>query len=167
MAQRKKTATVQLKLRMKETLRARIEKTAKAGKVSMNTEILQRLERSFETENRFGGPRATALVEVMGQAMMAAGIGGYFEFGKMGHEREWLDFRVPFDRAVAAARKILEHNRPEVDRLIPPRKVVEVVEQGDAEIASPQNLNEKIHRAYADLGALLAALESSDPEEKK
>ena len=32
---------------------------------------------------------------------------------------------------------------------------------------TPQELREKIHRAYADLGRLLAALESSDREEKK
>ena len=163
MAQRKKTATVQLKVRMKEALRARIEKAAKAGSVSMNADIVARLERSFSTENRFGGPRVTALIETMGYAMMAVGEAGYFEFNKLGHQREWLDFVIPFDRAVKAAITVLEYNRPPVDRIIPPRDiVVEGIEE-----AAPQGLNEKIQRVYGDLAELFALLETREPEEKK
>jgi hypothetical protein len=44
---RKKSATVGLMVRMKEPLRAKIEKAAKARGVSMNTEATSRLERSF------------------------------------------------------------------------------------------------------------------------
>ncbi len=47
---RKKTQRVQINVRMREELRARIEKAAKARGVSLNTETLSRLERSFEIE---------------------------------------------------------------------------------------------------------------------
>lgn len=56
---RKKSDTVQLKVRMKEPLRARLEKAAKARGVSLNTEAVERMERSFQREEtkfeEFGG----------------------------------------------------------------------------------------------------------------
>ncbi len=49
---RKKSATIDLKVRMKEPLRAQIEKAAKQAGISMNAEIVSRLQRSFgEEEN--------------------------------------------------------------------------------------------------------------------
>jgi hypothetical protein len=50
MAKRSKTATADLGLRVKETLRSQIERAAKANGVSMNAEIVDRLERSFRPE---------------------------------------------------------------------------------------------------------------------
>jgi hypothetical protein len=47
---RKKSATVDLKLRMKEPLRAKIAATAKKNGVSMNSEIVERVERSFQKD---------------------------------------------------------------------------------------------------------------------
>lgn len=51
MAPRKKTAIVQLKVRMKEPLRAKIEKAAKSKGVSINSEIVDRLEQSILVKN--------------------------------------------------------------------------------------------------------------------
>jgi hypothetical protein len=48
MGKRPKTAIVQLKLRMREPLRAHLEKAAKARGVSLNNEAVDRLERSVE-----------------------------------------------------------------------------------------------------------------------
>ena len=45
---RKRSATVDLKVRMKEPLRARLEKAAKENGVSMNVEAVGRLEQSFQ-----------------------------------------------------------------------------------------------------------------------
>jgi hypothetical protein len=45
---RKLAATVQLKLRFPERLRRQIEQAAERNRQSMNTEIIERLERSFE-----------------------------------------------------------------------------------------------------------------------
>ena len=154
MAQRAKTSRPQVGLRVSEDMRARLEKAAKKSGCSINAEIVARLERSFETESRFGGPRATALVEAMGQAMMAAGTGGYHEFGKIILGQEWLDLPIPFDRAVAAALKILEHNRPSIDRII-------------LRIEGAKELNEAIQRVKADLAELFALLETRGREETK
>ncbi len=224
MAKRGKSPRAQVPLRIPEALRARLEKAAKAGNKSMNAAILERLEASFHMENRFGGPRATALVEAIGHGLMAGGeCSGSFVFGKLGHFREWLDFQIPFDRAAKVAMTILELNRPAVDGTPPTRTAAEAigrtgaeaVEQSAAEVerqaqraaaeaptpttaggfssveaadlwgrahrrvavehgltsaddaSSPAELREKIQRAYAELGRLLAAQESSDQEEGK
>jgi Arc-like DNA binding domain len=47
---RKQTDMVQLKLRFPEKLRIRIEAAARNNQRSMNSEIISRLERSFERE---------------------------------------------------------------------------------------------------------------------
>jgi hypothetical protein len=48
---RKPNEVVQLKLRFAERLRARLEKAAAKTDASLNTEIVQRLERSFRRES--------------------------------------------------------------------------------------------------------------------
>ena len=50
MARRAKSDTVQLKTRMKEPLRAKLEAAAEENGVSLNAEAVQRLERSFAEE---------------------------------------------------------------------------------------------------------------------
>ncbi len=64
MVERKKSDTVQLKLRMKEPLRADIEKSAIDCGVSMNTEMVGRLKNSFkdEQDNRIEALRAASRV---------------------------------------------------------------------------------------------------------
>lgn len=62
MVPRKKSATVQLKVRMKEPLRAKIEKAAKSKGVSINAEIVDRLQQSILLKNAmsfFFGEAAT------------------------------------------------------------------------------------------------------------
>jgi hypothetical protein len=49
MAKRKKTATVQLKLRIREELRQKLERQAHGREVSLNSEMVRRLENSFES----------------------------------------------------------------------------------------------------------------------
>ena len=51
---RPKSATVDLKVRMKEPLRAKIESSAKKHGVSLNAEIVRRTEESFRKEDRDG-----------------------------------------------------------------------------------------------------------------
>jgi hypothetical protein len=52
MVDRDETANAQLKVRMKEPLRAALEKAAQERGVSLNAEIVHRLERSFDLEQR-------------------------------------------------------------------------------------------------------------------
>jgi hypothetical protein len=66
MAGREESQTVQLGLRMKEPLRAELEKAAKRHGLSMNAEIVRRLETSFAQEQRladvFGSEELFALM---------------------------------------------------------------------------------------------------------
>ena len=50
MSPRPRSATIQLKVRMKEPLRAKIEACAKTAGVSLNAELVSRLEKSFTEE---------------------------------------------------------------------------------------------------------------------
>ena len=52
MAKTKKQGAAQYPLRLPDDLRSRVEKSAKDRNVSINAEILERLERSFEIEER-------------------------------------------------------------------------------------------------------------------
>lgn len=56
MAGRDKTATVDIKIRMKEPLRAEVEAAAKDRGVSMNAEMVARLAQSFRDEGLFASP---------------------------------------------------------------------------------------------------------------
>src|ERR1051325_3920382 len=51
MARRKKTATVNFTLRLREDLRRRLEAAAKKEERSLNEEIVRRLEESFQMAN--------------------------------------------------------------------------------------------------------------------
>ena len=52
MVKRARSDTVQLKVRMKESLRSNIETSARKGGHSLNAEIVRRVESSFESEKR-------------------------------------------------------------------------------------------------------------------
>ena len=56
MAERSRSNTIQLKARMKEPLRAALEAAAEAKGVSLNAEMVYRLEQSFEEEREFYAP---------------------------------------------------------------------------------------------------------------
>ena len=70
MPSRKKSDTVALKLRMKELLRAKIERAAKNAGVSMNTEIATRLSASLEKDavnyEIFGGEANFRYMRLLG-----------------------------------------------------------------------------------------------------
>jgi Arc-like DNA binding domain len=57
-AKREKAQVVQFKLRIRESLRARIEVAARKSGISMNSEIERRLEESFDAASIVGGLRA-------------------------------------------------------------------------------------------------------------
>ena len=63
---RKQSDTVQLKLRFPEKLRLRIEAAAERNQRSMNFEIVQRLEQSFEKDDR------KAVIDAVAQATATA-----------------------------------------------------------------------------------------------
>ena len=105
--QRKPTDTVQLKLRFKEQLRADLEKSAKAKRVSLNTEIITRLGVSFD-------------LETMAMKALAEWLGGTdntvfhltiaHEIRKIGNRplRELLADPAAYERICAALLETLE-----------------------------------------------------------
>ena len=65
-SQREKTDFVQLKIRLKEELRAKIEMAAHNSSVSLNGEAVQRLEQSFLDEERiFKDANMMALIQLL------------------------------------------------------------------------------------------------------
>jgi hypothetical protein len=123
MAKRKESATVDIKIRMKEPLRAEIEKAATRRGVSMNAEMVDRLERSFSDEAwashvfeaRYGKQLAGVL-EMVGRAMHETGTHvGFAATGTLEGATNWLDEPYAFDQAVKAAGEILEALRPPGD----------------------------------------------------
>ena len=92
MIKRSRSDTVQLKARMKEPLRAKLEGAAAAKGISLNAEMVHRLEQSFQRERaqqelsqtvknafyeEFGGLEYSPLLAMLGNAirMVEAGTG--------------------------------------------------------------------------------------------
>ena len=137
MAEREKTATVDIKLRLKEPLRARVEAAAAERGVSMNAEMVDRLDRSFDQpEMKIGllaevmtlayGPKLGRIVEALAKAM--ATVGRHADFvvtsrHQSGERREaWLDTPYTFDQARKAAELVLEAVKPEGE-IVPPAPI--------------------------------------------
>ncbi len=166
MAQRKKTATVQFKVRMKEALRARIEKAAKAGNKSMNAEILERLEQSFQFEDRFGGPGLIEMIERMASVMRPAGeLSGYYETSELTKRGTWMNLPFPFDQAVQAANAVLEIYRPPGQIVVPERTYAEVTGLGEPKVDPKEAA--RMSRRFANLGKIYAAYEANRKEQGK
>jgi hypothetical protein len=70
---RLENALVQLKARMHEPLRARLEESAKRRGVSLNSELVDRVEASFTREDWFGGPEIANMARLMAAAFMRGG----------------------------------------------------------------------------------------------
>ena len=163
MAKRGKSPRAQVPLRIPEALRARIEKVAKARGASMNAEIVERLQRSFETESRFGGPRLVELIETIARVMKSTGeSAGLYETGKLANQGEWLALPYAYNQAAKAAKAILEHHAEPLGKIVVPKpNVVEVV-GGDPKVSV-----QRLRAMYADLGELFALKEIRDREKKK
>ncbi len=123
---RKESATVQLKVRLKEPLRARIEKAARKRKRPMNTEIVDRLEMSFSEEEKvqlthqlvmdgvyqqFGGIGTYSLMKLLTEAIR------YIE-DETG--KSWQDDRNTYEQVETACKVILSKYGPEAVRRTEP-----------------------------------------------
>ncbi len=164
MVRRSKAATVDLRLRLKEPLRAAIERAARENGVSMNSEMVRHLERSIHRNDGLGGPRVAAIVEVMATAMRSTGEHGAFAAtGKLHKHGLWIEHPYAFDQAVKAAMAVLEIFRPTGEVVVPTPNIVEVV-GGDKDI---DKANKTSRELYEQLGDLMAAKTLRDLEIKK
>ena len=164
MVRRSKAATVNLKLRLKEPLRAAIERAARENGVSMNSEMVRHLERSIHRDDGLGGPRVAAIVEAMATAMRSTGEHGAFAAtGKLHKHGLWFEHPYAFDQAVKAAMAVLEFYRPPGEVVLPTANIVEIV-GGDKDIAKA---NKNLRELFEQLGELMAAKALRDLEIKK
>lgn len=123
MVKRKESATVDVKIRMKEPLRAAIERAAKRRGVSMNSEMTDRLERSLRDEAwavhafeaRYG-KRLAGMIEILARAMDETGRHvGFWATGTLDGATNWFDVPYAFDQATKAAIAILDALKPPGD----------------------------------------------------
>ncbi len=118
------SATVNLKLRVKEPMRAAIEKSAEDRGVSMNTEINDRLEKSFSSGTMLDealaiahGPDLAKILKAMAVAMNSAGrmvmLNRFFADRKPRQlEIDWTRVPAAYDAAVQIGREILDAAKP-------------------------------------------------------
>ncbi len=110
---RSQDAVVQLKTRMREPLRARLEASAKERGVSLNTELVDRLEQSFTKENSFGGPQIANMARLMAAAFLRGGQRGA---RALGHPKwkvdQWIFDIACYESAVAAVVDALHLMQP-------------------------------------------------------
>jgi hypothetical protein len=126
MVERAKTATADLKVRVKEPLRALVEAAALERGVSMNAEFVDRLKMSFgqdnELENAFGSKDLLALMRAIASAMNNAGniATSLTRHPSTEHHVSWWSDPYAFDQAAKAARYVIEAFRPTGDPSPPP-----------------------------------------------
>ena len=125
MARRAQSETVQIGLRVKEPLRARLEEAARARGVSVNAEVVRRVEASFEQdrwiESVFGSEDVFRLMQAVAAAMNRAGgraavlatiANLWRRTGQRIPAATWIDFPYAYSQAVQAATRVLEALRP-------------------------------------------------------
>lgn len=157
MVKKGKPGSGQYPLRLPDDLRSRIEKATKDRNVSINAEILERLERSFDIEDRLGGPRVVELIETIATVMKSTGEhAGFYETGKLTNQGEWLALPYAFDQAAKAATTILEHHRPPGEIVVPKPNVAEVIGARGTK-ARPEESVTRLSQMFAELGPLMAA----------
>ncbi len=165
MAKDRKTSRAQVGLRVSEEMRQRLEDAATSNGRSINSEIVSRLDRSFETEDRLGGPGLSTLVETIATVMKSTGgRAGFTESGKLANQGEWLDLPYSFDQAVKAANSILEHYRPPGKIVVPKPNVVEVIGVRGTKVDREESIA-RLRQMFADLGPLIAASELRKKEQ--
>lgn len=111
---RKPTDRAQLPIRVRESLRARLEKSAKARGVSLNAEIVRRLEQSVGKEDELGGPELVHLVNLMASAFLQAGnAAARFEGHPEWTVAEWSADPICYIKAVKSVAQALAGAHPE------------------------------------------------------
>jgi hypothetical protein len=120
MPKRAKSDTAQLNLRIKETIRQKIELAARDHGVSMNAEMVDRLQRSFDLDASvveiFGSRGLFEIMKIVASTMTQIGRGEYMLLRRAADPGDhWLSDAHAYDEAVGAAKKILEMFRPKGD----------------------------------------------------
>jgi hypothetical protein len=119
MVRRAKSETVQLKVRMKEPLRAMLEKAADERGISMNTEAVDRLQRTFQNQKVLQealdlsfGPQISGILMIIGDVMRATAQTA--SFAKSGNPslEDWLEDPAIFDEVAKEVAVVFAQHRP-------------------------------------------------------
>ena len=126
MAKRKTRDQIQINVRMREGLRAKLEQSAKKNYESLNREIVDRLEHSFDRQDllvealtlAYGGQVAGRLM-MIGQAMQQAGRMAAMAVDPRNSFDQWVRDPFAYRQAMEAAKIVLFELRPEGDPVTP------------------------------------------------
>jgi hypothetical protein len=114
---RERTALVQLKIRMREPLRARLEEAALKRGVSINAEVVHRVEYTFQRGDLLGEVLSLAFGERPAGLLIMLGIAMIDQGRRITDERgDWTSNSVAYDAAVFAAMRLLDYGRPDGSR---------------------------------------------------
>jgi hypothetical protein len=108
------TATVQLQVRLREDLRRSLEESAKAKRISLNQEIIDRLEYVRDRQSLLAEVLRLTLGERLAGLLLGIGLAmGSVVHGARDQSRgSWIDDREVFDEAAQAAIMLLGAARP-------------------------------------------------------
>jgi hypothetical protein len=126
MAKRKSTDQVQLNVRMRESLRAKLEQSAKKNYESLNREVVDRLERSFDRQDLLVealsmtyGKRLAGILMIVGRAMEEAGRQAGFATDLRRSSDSWMEVPFAYREAATAAALVLNAFRPPGEVTVP------------------------------------------------
>jgi hypothetical protein len=139
MADRKQTAIVDLKVRMKEPLRARLASAAASRGGSMNAEAIARLEDSFRAEDLLPqildlayGPAAAGLLMLLGRSIRHASLVATLMAERPPEDAEkWIRDPWTYGQIEELVKEILQELRPRGDKN-PPKTKFDYLQLQDA-----------------------------------
>jgi hypothetical protein len=165
MAKRKNTDQVQINVRMREGLRAKLEQSAKRNRESLNREIVDRLERSFDRQELLVdaltlaySSRLAGIILALGKAMDDAGtVAGLATIRSVGDH--WYTDPFAYNEAIVAAAVVLRALRPRTEYVPPSPKMLDANESlrnpgllvGASVIAHLRKPKDKWARSVRDL----------------
>jgi hypothetical protein len=174
---RREADTVQISVRTKEPLRLQLEAAAKTRGVSMNTEIVDRLQRSFENDRRleeiFGSREVYGVMRIIAAAIHETGLSaGFYSTSSIEGAKGWLRNPWAYDQAVQAATRVLEVLRPAGD-VMPPEEqehmrnlgrgfangILNEIARGEARVPTNSARTDELRR---ELGPLAERLTESE-----
>jgi hypothetical protein len=148
----------QLKFRVSQSLRNRLEEAARTRGVSLNAEITDRLERSLYDERvysmMFQGAGLFGIVKAIAVAMREAGqMSGIHLHRTLEGSQNWPNDPTAYDQAMQAATGVLEAFRP--DGPVSPMSLT--IPLGDKSIDFLADLGKRV------AGSVLAEISDDEP----
>lgn len=150
--------TIQLKVRMKEPLRARIEEAAKKRGVSMNVEAVNRLESSFANEGRvadeFGGQEKYQIFRMLSVAA---------ETVESRTGNSWL----ADEGTATAVNFVWQYLVSQLLPGLPPEKVAENIAKDEPLVSIPNMPERPVHPLSGTLASRLSNMSGDDGEQAR